>query len=744
MRHALARALPLVAVALACARPEPPLPPASRPLAELVGRARAVVESRALDFGAGGERDRLWTGWGPDERGDDASATWASGARSTLLFDVVDRRARRLVLRGWSFPFGDDPPQEVTVRVNGEELGRRLVPSRPVQLEFDVPRSVLAGGENRLDLAYRRVAPPDGAGLARSVAWDGLRLTGAGEPATARPAATAAGDLELPAGTAFEWTLELAGGAWLAWSDLQASPGTRMAVAVATEEERGERGESFSGGAGRFRLAADGEPHRLRRFSLRAVSESGTGLLRLAGARLHLAAPGDAGTPLPARPAAAPPVAPPAPAARPNVLLYVIDTLRADHLGCYGYPRPTSPRIDRFAREGTLFLEGRAQASWTRPAMATLLTGLLPIAHQAETTGDRLPDRVETVAERLAAAGYQTAMITVNGNVAGRFGFRQGFGRFLYLPERRSAREMHVRAAEVNPRVVDWLAHRDRVRPFFLVVHVADPHDPYTPLPRFRRLLASSVHDVTVGTKGALKRLGQLSGAAAQRRALELIALYDAEIAGNDEAFGALLDRVGELGLAGSTAVFLLSDHGEEFYEHLGWNHGTTLYEEQLRVPFVVRLPGGEGAGRTPPGPAEQIDLAPTLYDLAGVAPPPGLPGRSLLGEIRGESEGVHGASLAFLDHLDRRAESIVDAQWKLVHVDRPEKVLQRSPWQLYALGSDPAEQFDLALERPLRRLWLGGELAEAEARWRSPLPRVRAHIDPELGRRLRALGYLR
>jgi arylsulfatase A-like enzyme len=733
------RALPLLALALvACTGPEPPLPSRALPLAGLASRARRVVESRVLDLGAGGERDRLWTGWGPDERGEQGSFVWGSGARSTLVFDVVDRRARHLVLRGWSFPFGDDPPQEVTVRLNGEDLGRRLVPPRPVRMEFEVAKSALRGGENLLELDYRRAAPADGTGLARAVAWDGLRLSGEGEQPVGPPETTAAGDLELPVGTAFEWTLELAGDAWLAWSDLQASEGARLSVTVATEDSPEERGRTFTGGAGRFRLSGDGEPHRLRRFSLRAVSDSGRGLLRLAGARLHLGE-ADGGN--------APPVGAPggaAPAARPNFLVYIIDTLRADHLGCYGYPRPTSPRIDAFARQATLFLEGRAQASWTRPAVATLLTGLLPITHQAQATSDRLPDRVETVAERLAGAGYQTAMITVNGNVAGRFGFRQGFERFVYLPERRRSREVHVRSAEVNPRVVDWLAHRDRARPFFLVVHVADPHDPYTPLPRFRRLLAPEVHDTSVGTRRGIKRLEALSPEEAHRRAGELSALYDAEIAGNDEAFGVLLDRLGQIGLTGSTAVFLVSDHGEEFLEHGGWRHGSTLYEEQLRVPFIVRLPGGEGAGLALPGPAEQIDLAPTLFELAGVAPPPHLPGRSLLAEIRRLPEPERGASFAFLEHLDRRAESVVDAQWKLIHSERPGTVLERSPWQVFALGSDPGEQQDLSLARPLRRFWLLGELSEAETLWRSKLPRVRARIEPDLARRLRALGYLR
>ncbi|HSM12738.1 MAG TPA: sulfatase, partial [Thermoanaerobaculia bacterium] len=687
-----------------------------------------------IDFGAPGARARLWSGWGPDEQGPEGSFAWGHGERSSLTVDLVEPRDLRLVLRGWSFPFADDPPQQVTVSVNGEELGRRWVPTRPTEIEFEVPAKLWRSGENRVELGAARVHRARGE-PAWSVAWDALRLGGVAEP-EAVPELDAAGGRVLPAGTALEWTLDLPGGAWLAWAGLVANDGARLEIAVRTEGEEDEQTGEFGSGAGRFRASADGAPHRLRRISLRCPP--GRGRVVLAGGRLH--APG-----LDLEPAAAVQRAgalPPAP--RPNVLVYVIDTLRADRLGCYGYPRGTSPRIDAFARGAARFREGWAQSSWTRPAMASLLTGLLPITHQAEDTSDRIPERVETLAERLARTGYATAMITTNGNVAARFGFRQGFSEFRYLPERRKSREVHVQSDEVNREVFAWLDRRDPARPFFLVVHTTDPHDPYTPGRELRERLAPGI-DPEIGWVREMRRAEQMTGEEARSRAEQASLLYDGEIAANDASFGALLDRLERLGLDGTTAIFLTSDHGEEFWEHGGWTHGKTLYEEQLRIPFLVRLPSGAGAGTAPQGPAEQIDLAPTVLELAGIARPREMPGRSLLAEIEAGGERRNGASLAFLVHGRNRGDAVLLSEWKLIRTERTESLLLRPPLELYALGSDPAESRNRVLERDLRRTWLEGELRAAEGLFRSRLPRARpVRIDRELADRLRALGYLR
>ena len=249
-------------------------PESSTPLAALFPAARPVVETRLLDIGSPGARAALWTGWGPDEGGADSSSAWGSGRRSVLVLDVVEPRDRRLVLRGWSYPFGDDPPQEVTLSVNGREVGRRLVPARPVQLEFEVPERAWRSGENRIELAYRRhnVKPGE---LPWAVAWDGLRLLGGAEPDVVPPGAEETGVLRLAAGSALEWTLELAGDSWLAWDELEAREGARLEVATWEEGEDRERVERFSGGPGRFRLAPVGEAHRLRRVALRALSGRG-------------------------------------------------------------------------------------------------------------------------------------------------------------------------------------------------------------------------------------------------------------------------------------------------------------------------------------------------------------------------------------------------------------------------------------------------------------------------------------
>ncbi len=278
-------------------------------------------------------------------------------------------------------------------------------------------------------------------------------------------------------------------------------------------------------------------------------------------------------------------------------MIYLIDTLRADHLGCYGYARPTSPRIDRLAAEGVRAPTRARRARGPSPAWRACS----PASTRASTAPSCAPSgsrrRSSSLSERLAAAGYETALFTTNTNVTARFGFDQGFEEFHYLSRGlgRGKRE-HYSSSEINREVFAWLERRDRSRPFFLFVHTLDPHDPYRPAEEFRRALAPEV-DVESACCARSNVLEALSPEAARLRARDAAALYDAEIAENDAAFGELVDELERRGLAETTAVLLTSDHGEEFYEHGGWKHGFTLYEEQLRVPFVLRLPGRAHAG---------------------------------------------------------------------------------------------------------------------------------------------------
>jgi arylsulfatase A-like enzyme len=332
-------------------------------------------------------------------------------------------------------------------------------------------------------------------------------------------------------------------------------------------------------------------------------------------------------------------------------------------------------------------------------------------------------------------------MLTANANTSHRFGFDRGWDDYRYLHVRKGRSIRHFQSPEVHREAVDWLEGRDPERPFLLVVHTIDPHDPYYPAPSFRRRLAPEV-DVELGSMERLRELKTIAGDAAVRRAGELSALYDAEIAQNDASFGALLGELERRGLAEETAVLLTSDHGEEFYEHGGWKHGFTLFEEQLRVPFVLRLPGRRLAGTVRSGAAEQVDVVPTLLELAGVERPRGLPGRSLLAEAAGAAVEPR-PSFAWLERPGSSLASVTFQQWKLIE-QRGEWLPPggQLPFLLYGLAGDPRERTDLALRAALRRSWLEGHLAAVTARHRTGR-RERAEIDSELEAGLRALGYL-
>ena len=426
--------------------------------------------------------------------------------------------------------------------------------------------------------------------------------------------------------------------------------------------------------------------------------------------------------------------------ARPNLVVYLVDTLRADHLSCYGYPLPTSPRIDAFAAGAVRVREARAQSSWTKPAVATVLTGLYPVAHGAQRRSQGLDESVVTLAERLATAGYETAYFGTNPTVTPKFGFAQGFDEFRYLSVPRGRKRGHVDAAEIHREVVAWLERRDRAKPFFLVVHTLDPHDPYRPREPFRSRFAPAV-EVEAACCIRARELAALSPDAARRRAAQSIALYDGEVAQNDAAFGALLDELARRDLVDASAILFTSDHGEEFYDHGGWRHASTLYEEVLRVPFVLRLPGGARGGTVLEGPLDQIDIAPTLLDLAGVEIPRGLPGGSWLAAFAGGAPPDE-ASLAWLAHPAFSIAAAKAGGWKWTGYPGSAPPPGRAPVELFDLGSDPREERNLAALEPQRALRLADRITAESARSaRAPVKEV--EIDAELDRTLRALGYL-
>jgi arylsulfatase A-like enzyme len=302
---------------------------------------------------------------------------------------------------------------------------------------------------------------------------------------------------------------------------------------------------------------------------------------------------------------------------RNNVLIFLIDTLRLDHLHCYGYDKETSPNIDRFAEESVKFTRLTPQSSWTRPSVASLLTSTYPNVHGAQDRDDIMRTNLPTLAGHLSRHGYETHMLVANANVLPEWGIGHEFFRYVDLSR-------HDLGNTRDQRVVDAAietAGNAAGRPWFLYLHTIAPHEPYDPPESFRRFSADTYAEWNE-----------------QRypRRREALARYDGEILSVDHQFGRLMDALKALDLYDNTLIVVVSDHGEEFWEHRGTGHGRTLFEEQLRIPLLLKLPGGRHAGEVRENLVEMIDLAPTFVELLGLPGEHRFQGRSLVEVLEG------------------------------------------------------------------------------------------------------------
>jgi arylsulfatase A-like enzyme len=424
-------------------------------------------------------------------------------------------------------------------------------------------------------------------------------------------------------------------------------------------------------------------------------------------------------------------------AARPNVLLISIDTLRADHLGCYGYPVPTTPNIDAYARERAVLFEAVvAAAPSTEPSHASIFTSLLP-SHHGAFLSRRAPlsERFTTLAEIMKQRGYRTLSVNDGEQLDASLGFAQGFDEYVTLPGlSQTARfEKTVRTAM---RMLDDSA--DRSRPFFAFLHSYEVHHPYTPEKedyaaighRYSGPLPDAID------KPLLARInrGEILLDDADRR--HIIAAYDAEIHSMDRAFGFLLSQLERRDLSSCTIVVLTSDHGEEMGERgmMGW-HSHALWNEQLLVPLIVGIPEGAFAGKRIRSEVRGIDILPTVLELTGTPPLAVAEGRSVMPLVRGEKD------------TERPAVSQQD-----VPFSPPPTTLRVGPRKLYLRGKESAPLlFDLAADPGEKNdRYQGDEAAEValKAQLDSILAaRPEAQVAPltgdaDLFERLKMLGY--
>ena len=439
----------------------------------------------------------------------------------------------------------------------------------------------------------------------------------------------------------------------------------------------------------------------------------------------------------------------------PSVLLVSVDTLRRDHCSVYGYERDTTPRLRAFAEQGVRFESAYAPMGLTGPSHATLFTSLYPLRHGVVNNGLVLREELTTLAEYLAARGYQTAGVASSFVLARKFGFGQGFAFYddAFDPAEATTEldewEGHAvdeafdrRGDHTTRRAKDWLVNqRDPERPFFLFVHYFDPHSPYqAPEPAGGRFAA------------ALENPHELES---------LVAAYDGEILFVDAAIGGLLDALDELDLTANTLVIVSADHGEGLMQRGYVLHGISVHEEEVRVPLLMRWPAGLRGGRAIEEPVELRDVMPTLAELLGFEPAEdAFGGQSLAGALRGSGSLPPQRPI----YLQRRhfrpgklrpdfIEKLPDGRAvPFVSVEGEQFALRQGRWKLilapdeaapklYDLRSDPEERIDLAvaeLQHSVRlrkqlEAWIEAQRGGAAAAGR---------VSEQDRARLRALGY--
>jgi arylsulfatase A-like enzyme/uncharacterized membrane protein YbhN (UPF0104 family) len=444
---------------------------------------------------------------------------------------------------------------------------------------------------------------------------------------------------------------------------------------------------------------------------------------------------------------------PAAPAGAGNLLFIVVDTLRADHLPVYGYRAGKTPALDVFAKDAVRFESAFANASWTRPSFASILSGRYVASHRTMAKSDALPDAIVTLPEALRAGGYSTLGVVTNYNIAPFFNFQQGFDEYRYLEPNfvlgandsaaklllvqflrqriETVRARHGRvevgsayqdAAAVNRALFDMLNERPAA-PFFLFAAYMDPHDPYYPHP----------YDGT-----AYSRAAHPTPEPAEAPALEH--LYDGEVSFWDQHFAALLADLKRRGLYDELTIVVTADHGEEFQEHGGFWHGTTLYDEAVRVPLLIKLPGSQMHGSVVRHFVQSIDLLPTVLKFAGLPVPPGVQGHDAFeGDAAVFAEESHEGNVLHSLRLSRAGSTL-----KLISAN-PGNPRGLRPLELYHLDRDPLEKVNMAEDEPALVAFTKhalDEQAKNAALGRATQRSVDWADDTGAAARLRALGY--
>ncbi len=443
---------------------------------------------------------------------------------------------------------------------------------------------------------------------------------------------------------------------------------------------------------------------------------------------------------------------PAATASRPDVLILLVDALRADHVGAYGYPRATTPAIDSLAADGVVFRQAVSDSTFTKSSISSLFTGRYPYQHgvywgsrtddpefPGAVTSDVLPARETTLAEALRPLGYFTAAWVQNSHLRGFMGFGQGFVDY---------HDQQGSAPRIDRRFLSWFERAGRRYPFFAYLHYIDLHDPYRPAPPYDTMFGTygdpyrGIDFAEWGRFLAAVRRGEATLTRPQVEQLE--AFYDGQLRLVDDQVGRLLARLKRAGVYDRSLILVTADHGDGFMEHGFISHSTTPYDELVRVPLIVKLPGGRDAGRVVARQVRLVDVLPTVVDLVGGRVPPDVAGCSLRPLLEGAGgERPAACSTAVIEIAEPGTEeptvAVRTEGWKYIHRGDGRE-------ELYDLAADPGEHHDLLPQPPpaarsaLERLRAVARHAIA-ARDTQDVGKVK--LDPDAVRELKALGYV-
>jgi arylsulfatase A-like enzyme len=428
-----------------------------------------------------------------------------------------------------------------------------------------------------------------------------------------------------------------------------------------------------------------------------------------------------------------------------SVIVVLIDTLRADHLRAYDKStRVKTPVLDALAAEGAVLENAQSPENWTKPSVASVLTGLYPMSHGAKESEAKLADKALMVSEVFKQQGFATASFIANGYVSDKFGFNQGWDYYTnYIRENKS-----TKAEAVFRDAADWVA-KNKDKRFFLYVHTIDPHVPYDPPAEYLTMYEPEAYGGKIrprDTPDLLEKAKRVPPKVTfdevDRKHLE--ALYDGEISYHDHYLGVFIDRLKKLGIYDQVVIVVTADHGEEFFDHGSYGHGHSVYQELLHVPFIVRWPGTVGPQRVS-STVSTADVSPTILSAAGIKVPDVMEGTDRIPQLLGALPGVPAA--AFSDFLDDR---------RVIRANRWKLILRGLNPTFFDLKTDPGEKVELDLKsHPIAlrycRILLGQFLgARDRGDWVSAVQKGKsvelkseaAEMDEATKAGLKALGY--